>query len=1334
MVGPKRPIRLARKSKLKYSGLTSDQEEDDESNIAESDAEGDNDLSGGGGSDHVSDPAPNESSSSIANTRVVTSRRGVTERQNTPSSKTSTSSEKRAHKVNTLPIISGSHFSRAGKSFLSHPSDHGEGENTCEDQKDTVVMRRKRMSSTSNESRESKRSKEEISSDNSISESIDDTTKGGVGSPCQSSKSVCRSEEVVPSTFRTVNVDEVGSKRAASLTYGDARSQISYSEQNTTQQDPEPKSVMDVAQRNILLSSDINYAPHQQKIEGSPSSSSISGDISRDGNRVKPNVSSKFGTTKYTEGSTQEFKVANSTNFHPKRLGDCASNESAEWGSDQASIGSTMKLDGQKIEDFTLTFRSGADNAAKSESLSLTEPEVSSMHTLPFEKKSSVSTNVNGNDGQSSAVSSMQVDWQVHESDDRALVTIIDDAGEQKMAHETNIMTEPEVSFAPEKHEIKTLPCDSESPARTKWPIEYHFGGRRCEVSDSVDTNGVDRNEADQSIHQHHRKTNLNISPVDSDKTAILKSVTTPSNMLYNKQVVDQGCDEKMMSNIVPDETAVHQPTIKMSVEMNCPSSSINEESADISVSMPIQYPKTAWTKETPSVRQLKMALFLETSKAHRDNRPERIFSEYWESLGEYITLGSNKGLKVVRSGLNSSCAGIEAILRSFLKTRKMKRLHNKLVLAIMASALRTDAPARLSNHIPQHWKTKSTKSIADQLNDGDAMEQVDWRDRKSDLRLWRSDFGPQSGTWSACVNEITFAKTDSSNDIDLNLVSSTHSGVLAEQVFLPSARLPGALQIEPLVRKHTSHSGLTASENAIWMLVVAVREHSFALIKKIMSNDKDFGNGYAPRVPNHFQTSIAFPRIPSENSENHEQSVGADNTGKRVINSICLSHVLAENPCAASRLTSMYSFALDDWRGSASHAGLDIVNYLTNLSIQRAARRRQMICQNRQSPARAISKSTLTPPTHNVNVSSNEHSSESSVKAQLHSTQTSSRSLLKSTLAYPSNMNVSPSEHSGESSVKAQPTSLLKSTAANPSASLSESTLTSTTHNMTANSSEHSGESSVKAQLHSTQTSVTSLLKSRLASYPTVRSRSQRDENSVETQLHSTHTYPATWFPLNMPQLVTQRMDHHIPTPLLQSQISLPSMSSQNTQSPYSMQMMNHTTEQHVQPSLKKFIPNPNPAPLADPGFPEIMNTHKKSHLAPIVFTKADQPQNSAIPMNTSYPSSTLPRGSKDLAALLAMPISQPVFAGTKDTISSVENRVDKAALEESDLRQRDRTIAEKTVGNEEKDGVKDAMPIANIPSRPRGRGFGAKNLAALRARTSLSDSARSSFSDAGK
>ena len=538
------------------------------------------------------------------------------------------------------------------------------------------------------------------------------------------------------------------------------------------------------------------------------------------------------------------------------------------------------------------------------------------------------------------------------------------------------------------------------------------------------------------------------------------------------------------------------------------------------------------------------------------------------------------------------------------------------------------------------------------------------------------------AGTWTACRNKIPITKTDSSNEIHPNLVGSIHSGDHAEDIFLPSARLPGALQIEPLVRKHVAHSGLTASENATWMLVVAVREYSYALITKIMSNDKDFGNGHAPRVPNHFQTSLACPRVSSEKSENHNTSVVEENNaGKRVINSICLSHVLAENPSAASRLASMYSVSLDDRRGSASRAGLDNVNFIINSSIQRAASRRQMISQNLQSvpSTGAISKSTLTSPAHNTNVSARAQSDASSAKSQLYSSHTfPAASVLKSTLADPANVNKS--------------------------------------------SRTQSDESSANTQLQSTKTLSTSLLTSELA-YPVhmkTSSSVQSDESPAKTQLHSTQTFPATSFPLNMTQLVPQRMDHHITPPLLQF-LSLTSMPSRNAQSLYSMQMMNQTTAQHMQPSLSNFIQNP--MPLVKPGFPEIMNTDKKSELPPIVFTNVDQ---------LHYPS--IPRGSKDFAALLAMPTSQPDPDRTNESISSDENRADKATLDKPDLRQKDPTGSEKDVTNKEKDHGEHVRPVVNIPIRPRGRGFGVKNLAAIRARTSFTGSTRSSFSDSEK
>jgi hypothetical protein len=97
-------------------------------------------------------------------------------------------------------------------------------------------------------------------------------------------------------------------------------------------------------------------------------------------------------------------------------------------------------------------------------------------------------------------------------------------------------------------------------------------------------------------------------------------------------------------------------------------------------------------------------------------------------------------------------------------------------------------------------------------------------------------------------------------------------------------------------------------------------------------------------------------------------------------------------------------------------------------------------------------------------------------------------------------------------------------------------------------------------------------------------------------------------------------------------------------------------------------------------------------------------------------------------------MPTSQPDPDRTNESISSDENRADKATLDKPDLRQKDPTGSEKDVTNKEKDHGEHVRPVVNIPIRPRGRGFGVKNLAAIRARTSFTGSTRSSFSDSEK
>ncbi|KAL3816484.1 hypothetical protein ACHAXA_005840 [Cyclostephanos tholiformis] len=1364
-----RSNRLASPTRTKNTEPSSDQDvEDNESNNADSDEEGGYDILGeGGGGDDNSYSALKESSPAVKSGRV-TIRRGVNNRECIQSSETLASSETRAQHFNPKTQSTRCYLSQAEKTRCSSSNvgdDLGEGSNIR-------VMCRKRMSSASNDSRESKRSQacatgNKILSSSSIFESIDDMAEGRVGSPSQLSNSGRSIDEVGDTSatfFRMVYSDRVGRKTGATLWEG--------SPQNFDSELGTGGQGKDFSLLSILpTSAGSNDANSSQKVQGFSSTLSISKDVSRDGDWVKANALTKFDTEYYTSGSIQESNMADSTDPIIEWLRDSAGNESAERGNDQIHC-STMKVVDETISARALEARgveAGANEAATRESLSSRGPG----DFLSCEKKMPVSTGAIVG-GQSSEGSPTQVDRQGLESYDGALVAGSDDIEERHSGHNGHSLAEPVVPFAPRQHEKEILPWGAESLTYT----EGQSDRRICELRYPVDVKVY----AEQSNHQ-------GVASVESTN---------------NAPVVDPACGE-MINSIVLGEAAVHQPISQTPVEIDCPASSSDKLNPESTVSMLIHYPETSQARETHSVGQLKMALFLEASNVHRGNCAERMFSEYWETIGEYITLGSRKGPARLMSDQRASRTGIESTLRSFLRTRKMKRLHNKLVLAIMSSTKRSDAPARLSVHIPPQWKTKTHGSFPNQLNTAMTIE------HKSDLRQWRSNFGPRSVAWTAGGNEIALAKTDSSNDIHPNLVSSIHSGDVAVESVVPSARLPGALQIEPFVRKHTAHSGLTASEDAIWLLVVAVREYAFALIKRIMLNDKDFADSYAPRVPNHFQISLAFPHISSNKIDDSAKNVVKENTtGKRVINSICLSHVLATNPSAASRLASMYSIVLDDRQGSVSHVGLDYANYLINSSIQRAASRRLLNNQkssspahntnasssaqsdNRsaksqlhssQTPAASPSKTTLPYPARNIEIISGGKSDEISTKShlvaqlhssqtpapshlkstvaylghkdmisgrksdecaaksqevtQLHPTQTPATSHLKSTVAYPGHLDISSRSKSDENAAKSQLVTQLHSTQI-PATSHLKSTVAYPAHATGIISGGKSDESLTKAQLQSNHTFPAGSLLNPVLGYSAASSSEKSNETLTQTQLHSNQMLPAVTFPLNllhMPQLVPQQMDHHITPQLLQSELILSSTPYQSMPSMFTMQMMNQMVSQNTR--LGNFIQNS--APFAKPVFPEIVNTQKKSELPPIVFTKAERPQNLATPMIKLHPTSARLRDSKDLAALLAIPLSQPDAAKTKESISSFEHEVDKITLEkaardQSDLRQKSPTGTEKDVTTEKQNGVQDVRPPVNTPLRPRGRGFGVKNLAAMRARSSMSDSSRSSFTDSGK
>jgi len=384
--------------------------------------------------------------------------------------------------------------------------------------------------------------------------------------------------------------------------------------------------------------------------------------------------------------------------------------------------------------------------------------------------------------------------------------------------------------------------------------------------------------------------------------------------------------------------------------------------------SLPPEVMQSCEKRRTISVGQLKMALFLESSRTHDGLGAQRIFSDYLEALEKFITLGSQERSISERSdSAVSPRRGIETTLKNFLKTGKMKRLHNKLILAIMSESLRLNVPLKTTfSHLPTHCKkaTKihfipreqvdfNVKSIAQDESIGFGNEIDDLkdtaRDRELRLREWDYNFGPTSGAWTTFGNELSISNSHVSGFDYKDAVCSNKRAYSISNEVLPSARLPGALEIDPFARKIARQTALTVSDNAIWLLIIAVREHSKALITETISNCRDLDNGYASGLPKSFMNSIAH---------NSDVSVGnsiqkalddiavdyASSAEKRkitVINAADLFEAIVANPVLAggnissSRLASMQSLSSSC---SQVHHDLDRVNCVVNAAIERTA------------------------------------------------------------------------------------------------------------------------------------------------------------------------------------------------------------------------------------------------------------------------------------------------------------------------------------------------------------------------------------------------------------
>jgi len=1147
------------KQHLKLKSKETEEEEQNYSKILESDDDGESDFSGGEGSYDASDPSPDTAPSRPAETRAATRRVKMgrqTKRQSEnpkPSAKQHLKvKSKRQSKVKSLVSSLDKKEKPVSPSTDEDGSDHAEDDG-CQ-RKGISLKSTKRSRSTFEVSRECKKTKL-ILGDNGTSPPPNEIAQSGE-TPRNAESDPASPAVDASLTIKKVDIDEGGRKREASVLETQSEDEVSQEKQKTrtTKADTEG---------NIPM---IDSNP-RKNMESPPSLTSTS-DMLEWGEKSKVLTESDLIMTNI-HNSKRGLEVDTAGN------GQADASENDNQGvNDQTSTDSPMQIVSQENDHHNncTVLLARADNVDKFKrrmrNLSL-KKNPSTPSSPPDHREKGPSS------GGMASASTEVTKRDFNRNLDYSLPSGVEASSEVKRqgvdGNLNNTRSKPNVAIG------------SKVPGRNK----------SCRV-------------------EYSPKNNVNnYAGKDEDGSLVLDSITSGQNS--NKPLVEKLDTNEGLERM--DETALHHRSKQASKDMECSSSSerlirglhvANELRPARAVSSTIRYHKPKRSGQAPGVGQLKMALFLEASNAHRGNGAEKMFSIYCEALEKYIIMGSHGVAKHMRSDCSASFAGIEATLMIFLKTRKMKRLHNKLVLAMMMEATRTSIPADYSAHVPQHWHATPKKPKPNQLNKEE--RSVHRRDRKLDLLQWDADFGPCSGTWSACGDELALKKNDSQHSICPKLIGSIQKAGLEEEE-VPSASLPGALEIEPLVRKHTADLGLTASENAIWMLVVAVREHSSSLIKKIIANDQDFDKGFAPSLPTHFQTSLACHHPTSVNDDNAQcakNSGEGRKLGKNVISSTSLSHVLEQSPSVASRLTSMRTAVISDNRGiSSCSPGLDNVNCIINASIQRGARRRQRSSTGYQNAMPTVTTLQLT--------------------------------------------SIPPAQ-----------------TDAGPVPKL--------------------------------------------------------DGNLAKAQASATRPFSTTALPINQPHLAFHTKNQSIPPPLpLQSQMALPSMRSHNMQPLNSAQLMSYSDhtraskpfEQQTLPISRADISNLEP--LTKPGFPSFMNVSQKP-----------EPSQNSVPKTSSPPSKASRRGSKNLAAMMAKPQSQPKPAPDKgSTAGNVKNANGASLVKATPARHKEET-KEKEDAKDKRDVMNDTKPPTTGSARPRGRAFGVKNLARMRAKASFSDSGK--------
>ncbi len=181
-----------------------------------------------------------------------------------------------------------------------------------------------------------------------------------------------------------------------------------------------------------------------------------------------------------------------------------------------------------------------------------------------------------------------------------------------------------------------------------------------------------------------------------------------------------------------------------------------------------------------------------------------------------------------------------------------------------------------ISEHIPHKWRDRVKVKIIESILPHDFEEDLAPR--------------PPKNT-SLIIAEVPHVDLEDPYKETWDFVSEygDNSRDVAEPLGMESTSpcIPGAIVVDPLLREAAEKSGLKVTNNAIWILVVALREHTKNVLKNSMVLKKALESGqvYPPAL--HYPNVLAFSTKKDGKQQDKPSAPVKQSGPKRLINSM---------------------------------------------------------------------------------------------------------------------------------------------------------------------------------------------------------------------------------------------------------------------------------------------------------------------------------------------------------------------------------------------------------------------------------------------------------------